>query len=168
MNKRHLLIAAMIVVALIFWLWWRSTGVQVPATFERIAEAVNKGDAAKLLRQLHPDYDIAKRWPDQLGEISDAQAERLNLKPLILHGLMSFFQMRANDPISMTYTLGEITKQEDGTIAVLASIAFQTKSGGQLTIEPPIENNKFILKRDGAVSAALYVVGHDPIRYVHE
>lgn len=165
MPKRPIIAATLIIVALLAYLWWRSSGVQVPAAFSRIATAVDKGDAAQLLRELHPGYNFARQWPEIGAEIGDDQAARMNLKPLVLRSLISFFEMRATDPITMRYEIEEITPQDDGGVVAIVTIGFPTKNGDELKIDPPLEHHRFVLKRDGWLPPSLRVVEHAPIHY---
>ncbi len=153
-----LIIATVLVLG--WWLWWRSPSVQAPRTFAALARAMAEGDAGGVVGRVHGEYDYRAQWPDLF---TSDEIGRLEPRQLAFLGLRQLFEHHRDDPIRCAYEVHEVTPQDDGSVAVVATLRLSTASGAMM-IGPtgPLERHRFILARDGW-SAALFFRGHDPI-----
>jgi hypothetical protein len=164
-QKRFRLIvitAAVLASALWFW-WWSGPSVQADRTFLQVKKAIEHGRAQGVLDALHPAYDFAACWPNQLSENVD-ESMKPTMRLLMLRGLTGLFQLQNTDPFVFTYHINSVEEQSDGTYAVNVSLTVRTQSGQKpLTFTPSLNGQTFILKKN-SWWPSLTIVSHQPFR----
>ena len=159
-RLRLLIIAGATLLALGWFLWWSSAGVQADRAFGRLKAAIERGSASGVLDNLHRDYDIKTSWPSQIGDEAGGLVNNGTLRLLVLRGLTALFQLQSADPFVFRYTLTGVEPQDDGTVVAIVTIDLATTSGNRpLTFTPPLTNQRFVLASEGWWPA-LYVKSH--------
>jgi hypothetical protein len=157
---RFAIIIAAPLLIIMWFLWWSRTSVQANRTFTLLKSAIENGRAGSVMDCIHPDYDIRKEWPNQLGEDAADLVNNNTMRMLVSRALTGLFQIQNADPFTFNYTIAAIEPQDDDTVAVTVTIALSTKSGQQpLTFTPALINQRFILAKDGWWPT-LYVRSH--------
>lgn len=157
---RLILLIAAPLIALAWFLWWSSAGVQAERTFARLKVAIEGGRAGGVLDNLHRDYDIKTSWPNQIGDEAGGLVNNSTLRLLVMRGLTALFQLQSADPFVFRYTVTSVESQEDGTVVALVTIDLSTTSGNRpLTFTPALTNQRFVLASEGWWPA-LYVKQH--------
>lgn len=161
-RLRLMIILGASLVTLCWFLWWSSTSVQADRTFGRLKVAIEQGRAGGVLDNLHPNYDLASAWPNQLGGDGAKMVNNATMRLLVQRGLTALFQLQSADPFVFRYTIANVESQPDDTVAVTVTIDLSTTSGHRpLTFTPSLTNQRFILAQDGWWPA-LYVRSHIP------
>lgn len=149
-RLRLAIISGAVLLALCWFLWWSSAGVQADRTFARLQAAIEGGSANGVLDNLHPEYDIKRSWPNQAGGDGADMINNGTMRLLVLRGLTALFQLQSADPFIFRYTIANVEAQEDGTVAVTVTISLTTTSGNRpLTFTPSLTNQRFILAKEG-------------------
>lgn len=159
-RLRLIIIAGAVLLAVGWFLWWSSAGVQADRTFGRLKSAIERGSAGGVLDNLHRDYDIKSSWPNQIGDEAGGLVNNGTLRLLVMRGLTALFQLQSADPFVFRYTLTSVESQEDGTVVAIVTIDLRTTAGHRpLTFTPSLTNQRFVLASEGWWPA-LYVKNH--------
>ena len=149
-RLRLSIILGAVLLAILWFMWWSSAGVQAERTFARLKGAVERGSASDVLGNLHRDYDIKASWPHQIGDEAGGALTNSALRLLVLRGLTALFQLQSADPFVFRYTIANIEPQDDGTVVVLVSIDLATTYGHRpLKFTPSLVNQRFVLAGEG-------------------
>lgn len=165
MRRRPLLIAAIAIPLAIlayFW-WWSRPEIQAPATFRRLAAAFGDLDAGDLMAEVHRGYDIAGHWTEVVGRHADpgllAGPDRRQAASDLLRRV---FLLHRGNRLAFSWRINALRPLPDGTVEVRADIGLKPESGSPLRIDPPLQNLRFILARDGWWPS-LRIRDHDPV-----
>ncbi len=132
------------------------------ALFLRLQDEIKDHDAAGVIQELHPRYDIAQEWGGEISEEgADAQA---NLRTQAKRGL-ALLMMQQGDGMRLDFALSHLQVQGDGTVAVDASLG--VGSGGARLMVSPQPAHHFVLAWSGIFWPRLKVLQHDPITVSH-
>jgi hypothetical protein len=162
-KPRLIVLAVIAAIALGYFLYWRTAGVQAPRLFNRIKVAVETGNALGIVDQLHPGYQVSKQWPGLFDDLGGDPTNDRN-RALVTQGLMLLFRQQQNNPFVMTYELHTVEPQDDGTVAATVSVTLATTSGPMPIAMEPLLRHRFVLQQDGWLTGRLYIKAHAPIK----
>lgn len=158
-RNKLLITAAVLVVTMIGYLWWRSPSVQVPALFARIDAALRAGDADALMRQLADDYDVPKHWPMALG---DGEMALLAGRERRLAQVFAAQWFRSGNRGELHWQVDAI---EDTGERIVAHVTLSLVTSGPLPVNMSanLPKHRFELVRAGWLPPRLAIAAHDPI-----
>jgi len=164
--RRNLLIAIIVIIALIIGLIWlshvRDGTRQVHATFARLQQEVEGGDASGVVGELAPDYDYTGLWPGYFDNaeiktaLGDGNPDAKN-RDVAKHGLAILFFTHRERPYHFAYTVKNISFAPDGTATV--DCILEVGDGTNMVVDPQVPHT-FVLVPSG-IFATMRIRSHD-------
>jgi hypothetical protein len=154
--------AALLVLLAGWWLLDRRVSVQAPATFARIKQAIDDGDGADVVAELHSRYSFSAMWPGRFDRSETQEGlDSSDARTMAKRGLYVLFHS-SGVSMRMAYTIKHVEERPDGTVAVDVVLEVGSANGGRQVLDPT-KTHRFVLARDGWISGKLRVLSHDPI-----
>ncbi len=159
------LIVAVILAAAVTLVISHDPTQQVKKTFARITTAIDGADAAGVINELHPDYDVTAQWPTLFDKGEGASALGSGAedpRSLAKRGLAMVFLMHMQNHLRMLSTIHQVTVRPDGTAEAEVSIEVGAAEGGGLLVDA-LQRHRFVLKRTSWLFGTMKILSHDHI-----
>lgn len=156
MSPKKIALIAGTVSLVVFVIWdqqRRTPELQVPATFARLATAINEHDASGVMACVDRSYDFTGKWPNLFPDEKKARG-------LAQQGLAFAFLRAGQEPVTMTWTLEQLKPQPDGTVQALVSL--DVKGGLFTNAVPALSHHRFTLVKGGWISGRYRISDHAP------
>jgi hypothetical protein len=168
MTRRRLqltaILAALLVVVLGVALVMRrgDPRAATEALFERIKAEIANHDAAGVIGELHPEYDVRALWPHEIGEAESVDDDANGRERDLARRGLAFLMLQQGEALHFDYTVQDVTPQEDGTVVANVEIGVGSGSSEHQLVSPATPH-RFVLAWSGRFPPRLKIRAHDPI-----
>ncbi len=168
MTRRNLqltaIVAALVVVVLGVALVMRrgDPRAATEALFERIKAEIADHDAAAVIGELYPDYDVRALWPREIGENESLDDDAKGRERDLARRGLAFLMLQQGEGLHFDYTIQDVTPQEDGSVVADVEIGVGSGSSDRQLVSPTTAH-RFVLAWSGRFPPRLKIRAHDPI-----